>query len=99
MICSEPFIAQPRSDQTYSVIFDASTCTETVEGRMGAILAQIDKKWKTLCNHLCLKQQTKHKNNYSPLLLEMDAVVWPMKYYQEHMRGRRFILYTELQST
>jgi hypothetical protein len=25
----------------------------------------------------------------------MDAVVWAMEYYQEHLRGRRFILYTD----
>jgi hypothetical protein len=25
----------------------------------------------------------------------MDAVVWAMEYYQEHLRGRRFILYSD----
>jgi hypothetical protein len=25
----------------------------------------------------------------------MNAVVWAMEYYQEHLRGRRFILYTD----
>ncbi len=25
----------------------------------------------------------------------MDAVVWAMEYYQEHLSGRRFILYTD----
>ncbi len=34
------------------------------------------------------------KNNF-PFLLEMDAVVWAMEYYQEHLRGRRFIFYTD----
>ena len=24
----------------------------------------------------------------------MDAVVWAMEYYQEHLTGRRFIVYT-----
>jgi hypothetical protein len=27
-------------------------------------------------------------------LLEMNAVVWAMEYYLEHLRQRRFILYT-----
>jgi hypothetical protein len=26
--------------------------------------------------------------------LEIDAVVWGMEYYQEHLKGRWFILYT-----
>ena len=25
----------------------------------------------------------------------MDAVVWAMEYYQEHLRGRGFIVYTD----
>jgi hypothetical protein len=28
-------------------------------------------------------------------LLETNAVVWAIEYYQEHLRGRRFILYTD----
>jgi hypothetical protein len=36
-----------------------------------------------------------HEKNYSPFLLKKDAVVWAMEYYQEHLRGRRFILYTD----
>jgi hypothetical protein len=41
------------------------------------------------------KQLIKHEKNYSPFFLEVDAVVWAMEYYQEHLRGRRFILYTD----
>jgi hypothetical protein len=41
------------------------------------------------------KQLIKHEKNYSPFLLEMDTVVWAMKYYQEHQKGRRFIFYTD----
>jgi hypothetical protein len=39
------------------------------------------------------KQLIKREKNYLLFLLEMDAVVWAMLYYQEHLRGRRFILY------
>jgi hypothetical protein len=31
-------------------------------------------------------------------ILARDAVVWAMEYYQEHLRGRRFILYTDHKS-
>ncbi len=72
---------------------DASTGTDTIEGGMGAILCQIDKSGKFHAISYASKQLIKHKKNCSPFLLEMDAVVWAIEYYQEHLRGRRFILY------
>ena len=95
MLCSEPVMAYPRSDRTYALIVDASTGTDTIEGGMGAILCQIDKSGKFHAISYASKQLIKHEKNYSPFLLEMDAVVWAMEYYQEHLRGRRFILYTD----
>ncbi len=68
---------------------------DTIEGGMGAILCQIDKNGKFHAISYASKQLIKHEKNYSPFLLEMDAVVWAMEYYQEHLRGRRFILYTD----
>jgi hypothetical protein len=62
---------------------------------MGAILCQIDKTGKFHAISYASKQLIKHKKNYSQFILEMDAVVWAMECYQEHLRGRRFILYTD----
>jgi hypothetical protein len=95
MLCSEPTMAYPKSDITYALIVDASTGTDTVEGGMCAILCQIDKTGKFHAISYASKQLIKHKKNYSPFLLEMDAVVWAMEYYQEHLRGGRLILYTD----
>jgi hypothetical protein len=95
MLSSEPIMAYPRSDRTYALIVDASTGTDQIEGGMGAILCQIDKHKKFHAISNASKQLIKHEKNYSPFLLEMDAVVWAMEYYQEHLRGRRFILYTD----
>ena len=74
---------------------DASTGTADIEGGMGAILAQIDNKEVFHALSYASKQLIKHKRNYSPYLLEMNAVVWAMEYYQEHLRGRPFIVYTD----
>jgi hypothetical protein len=79
-------MAYPRSDRTYALIVDASTDTDQVEGRMGVILCQINKTGKFHSISYTSKQLIKH---------EMDAVVWAMEYYQEHLRGRRFILCTD----
>ncbi len=38
MLCTEPIMANTRSDRTYALIVDALTGTDTVEGGMGAIL-------------------------------------------------------------
>ncbi len=95
LLCSEPVMAYPRSDRTYALIVDASTGTDRIEGGMGAILCQIDKAGKFHAISYASKQLIKHEKNYSPFLLEMDAVVWAMEYYQEHLRGRRFIMYTD----
>jgi hypothetical protein len=61
---------------------------------MGAILTQIDKDCKVHAISYVSKQLIKHGKNYSPFLLEMDAVVWAIEYYQEHLQGCRFLLYT-----
>ena len=95
ILCSEPVMAYPRGDRTYALIVDASTGTAEIEGGMGAILAQIDNKGVFHALSYASKQLIKHEKNYSPYLLEMDAVVWAMEYYQEHLRGRRFIVYTD----
>jgi hypothetical protein len=88
-------MAYPRADRTYALIVDASIGTNSIEGGMGAILCQIEKNGKFHSISYASKQLIKHEKNYSPFLLEMNAVVWAMEYYQENLRGRRFILYTD----
>jgi hypothetical protein len=43
-LCSEPVIAYPRSDGTFSLIVDAATSTEVEKGGLGAILCQADER-------------------------------------------------------
>ena len=52
---------------------DTSTGTAEIEGGMGHILAQIDKKGVFLALSYASRQLIKHEKNYSPYLLEMDA--------------------------
>jgi hypothetical protein len=33
--------------------------------------------------------------NYSPFLLEAAATVWGMDFFNEYLKGKRFILYTD----
>ena len=95
LLITEPIMAYPRQDRTYAVFVDASTGTPTTDGGMGAILAQIDSQGNYHAISYASKQLIKHQKNYSPYLLELDATVWAMEYWQEYLRGKRFVLYSD----
>jgi hypothetical protein len=61
-------MAYPRADRLFALIVDAPTGPETVEGGMGAILTQIDKKGKIPPISYESKQLIKQKKIYSPVL-------------------------------
>ena len=65
---------------------------------MDAILTQIDKDVKFHAISYASKQLFKLEKNCSPVLLEMDAVVWATEYYQDHLWGRIFIVHTDHKS-
>ena len=77
------------------MLVDAATGTPDIDGGMGAILAQIDSSGKFHAIAYASKQLLKHQKNYSPYLLELDATVWAMEYWQEYLRGRKFVLYSD----
>ena len=95
LLITEPIMAYPRKDRTYAVFVDAATGTPDIDGGMGAILAQIDSAGKFHSIAYASKQLLKHQKNYSPYLLELDATVWAMEYWQEYLRGRKFVLYSD----
>jgi hypothetical protein len=37
----------------------------------------------------------KHKRNYTPFLLEMQAAIWGMEHFATYLRDRKFTLYTD----
>jgi hypothetical protein len=41
------------------------------------------------------RQLKDHEVNYSPFLLEAAAAVWGMDFFNEYLKGKRFILYTD----
>ena len=68
-------MAYPRSNRTNALIVDASTGSSEIEGGMGAILTQIDKNGVFHALSYAFNQLIKHEKNYSPYLMEMDAIV------------------------
>ncbi len=86
-LTSEPVMAFPKSDQQYALITDAATETADTPGNLLAILTQVDA--------FSSRQLKDHEMNYSPFILEAAAAVWGMDFFNEYLKGKRFILYTD----
>jgi hypothetical protein len=94
-LTSEPVMAFPKADRQYAVITDAATGTADTPGGLGAILTQVDKDGNFHAISFASRQLKDHKVNYSPFLLETAAAVWGMDFFNEYLKGKRFILYTD----
>ena len=94
-LTSSPIIAFPRKDRQYALITDAATGDENNPGGMGAILTQIDGDGKFYVIAYASRKLVKHELNYTPFLLEMHAAVWGMEHFSHHLKGKRFLLFTD----
>ena len=94
-LTSSPLVAFPRKDRQYALITDASCGDAIHPGGMGAILTQVDDKLNFFVIAYASRKLLKHEKNYTPFLLEMHAAVWGMEYFSHHLKGRRFLLFTD----
>ena len=69
---------------------DASTGTAEVAGGLGAILSQTDENVEERVIAYASRQMLKHEKNYTPFLVEMQAMVWGMEHFDTYLRGRKF---------
>jgi len=88
-------MAFPKLDRQYALITDAATGTADTPGGLGAILTQVDKNGKFYAISFASCQLKDHEKNYSPFLLEAAAAVWGMDHFDEYLKGKKFILYTD----
>ncbi len=94
-LVSDPVMAFPRADRQYALITDAATGTADSPGGLGAILTQIDKEGNHYAISFASRQLKDHEKNYSPFLLEAAAAVWGMEVFNEYLRGKQFVLFTD----
>ena len=94
-LTSSPIISFPRKDRQYALITDAASGDSNNPGGMGAILTQIDKEGKFYVIAYASRKLIKHEMNYTPFLLEMHAAVWGMEHFSHHLKGQRFLLFTD----
>jgi len=94
-LCSEPIVDYPRRDCPYALIADASLGDEKKPGGLGVILTQLNKQGEHCVIAYASQKLQKHKNNYTPFLLEMQTAIWGMEQFSTYLRGRKFTLYTD----
>jgi len=94
-LCSNPIVAYPRQSRPFSLIVDAATGTPSDDGGLGAILCQTDEHGEFHVIAYASRALSKHEKNYTPFLLEMQACVWGIDHFDAHLRGRKFVLYTD----
>jgi hypothetical protein len=96
LLCSQPVLAYPRSDRQYVLITDdASFGDEHTSGRLGAILTHIDSTGKFYVIAYASRKLQKHKKNYTPFLLEMQAAIFGLETFEVHLKGCQFKLFTD----
>jgi hypothetical protein len=88
-------MAFPKADRQNALITDAATGTADTPGGLGAILTQVDKDGNFYAISFASRQLKDHEKNYSPFLLEAVAAVWGMDFFNEYLKGKHFILYTD----
>lgn len=94
-LLSDPVLTLPRPDRQFAVIVDAATGSETTQGGLGAILAQLDHQGRFHAICYASRRLNEKETQYSPFLLEMAAAVWAIKSFKDHLSGVRFILFTD----
>jgi hypothetical protein len=94
-LTSEPIMAFPRANRQYALITDAATGTADTPGGLGAILTQKDQYDNYYAISYASRQLKDHEKNYSPFLLESAAAVWGMDVFNEYLKGKQFILFTD----
>jgi len=88
-------MAFPWTDPQYALITDAATGTADTPGGLRAILRQVDTDGRLYAISFASPELKDHKKNYSPFLLEAAATVWGMDHFNEYLKGKKFILYTD----
>jgi hypothetical protein len=91
----EPVMPFPKADQQYALITNAATGTDDTPGGLRAILTQVEKDRYFYAIMFAFRQLKDQEKNNSPFLLDASAAVWGMDFFNEYLKGKRFILYTD----
>ena len=95
-IISKPVLDFPKRNGQYHLYVDAARGDDKNEGGLGAVLMQSDfnSGKKTVVGYAS-RRLIKHEKNYPAFLLELAAAVYGMEYFEHHLTGRSFHMYTD----
>jgi hypothetical protein len=62
---------------------------------MGTILCQADEQEELHVIAYASRALSEHETNYSPFLLKMLTCCWGIEHFDVHLRGRKFVIYSD----
>ncbi len=95
-LVSAPLLAFPNQKGTFHLFVDSATGDSFGKsGGLGACLAQEQPDGTIKPVAYANRRLKGHEQNYSAFLAEMAAACYGMEYFQDYLRGRQFMLYTD----
>jgi hypothetical protein len=94
-ICDKPILSYPSRIGEYRLYVDAAQGDAKNKGGLGAVLMQHLPNGKQTVLGFASRRLDKHEKNYPAFLLELAASVYGMDYFETHLKGRKFGLYTD----
>ena len=94
-ISEEPVLAFPTAKGVFHMYVDASLGDDKVEGGLGAVLMQQTGDEQKRVIGYASRRLIKHEKNYPAFLIELQAAVYGMEQFEVHLRGRKFVMYSD----
>jgi transposase InsO family protein len=94
-ITSEPVLRFHTATGKYHLYADAAQGDTDNLGGLGAVLMQEDEHGEKHAVGFASRRLQAHERNYPAFLLELQAAVFAMEYFDTHLKGRHFYLYTD----
>ena len=79
-------------NKQYALIINASPRARDFPGGLGAILTQLDNKGLFLAVAYASRLQLDEEKQFFAYLLEMRAMVWDTRHFQNQLQGQGYIL-------
>ena len=95
LLLQKPVLSYPTRDGKFHLYVDAALGDEDNAGGLGAVLMQQQPDGNKGVIGYASRQLQKHEKNYPAGLLEQAACVYGMEFFQQHLKGRPFVLYTD----
>ena len=94
-ICERPILKYPSRSGKFHLFVDAAVGDAVNDGGLGAVLMQDNEQGTKMPVAYASRRLLAHEANYPAFLLEMQAAVYGMEIFENYLRGRPFVLYSD----